>query len=186
MSDTDKGQTLVRLARAAIANQFGLASDELPHNGWLAEPGATFVTLNLHGQLRGCIGSLEAHRPLLDDVRQNAVAAAFRDPRFPPLTKQEFAETSIEVSLLSTPEPITFTSEENALGQLHPGRDGVILAWGLHRATYLPQVWEQLPDPHVFMTHLKNKAGLPEDFWADDVKLSRYTVQKWREGEQHG
>ena len=186
MFDTDKGQTLIRLARAAIARELGFVSHDLPRSDWLEEPGATFVTLTLHGKLRGCIGSLESHRPLVDDVRQNAISAAFRDPRFAPLTKEEFAEVVIDVSLLSTPEPISFTSEENALAQLHPGRDGVILAWSRHRATYLPQVWEQLPDPHVFISHLKNKAGLPEDFWSDDIRLSRYTVRKWREGEQHG
>jgi AmmeMemoRadiSam system protein A len=140
----------------------------------------------LNNQLRGCIGSLEAHRPLIDDVRQNAVAAAFRDPRFEPLSKEEFANVSIEVSLLSKPEPIHSSSEAEALVQLTPGIDGVILELGRQRATYLPQVWAQLPDSADFLNHLKNKAGLPEDFWSDDIRLSRYTVQKWHEAAQHG
>ncbi|MDO8311559.1 MAG: AmmeMemoRadiSam system protein A [Sideroxyarcus sp.] len=186
MFDTDKGQTLLHLARAAIARELGFVSHDLPRTAWLEEPGATFVTLTLHGQLRGCIGSLEAHRPLIDDVRHNALAAAFSDPRFDPLSKQEFADVLVDVSLLSTPQPILFSSEQDALAQLHPGKDGVILEYGRLRATYLPQVWAQLPDPQSFIAHLKNKAGLPEDFWSNDMRLSRYTVQKWHEGEQHG
>jgi AmmeMemoRadiSam system protein A len=186
MLDTNKGLTLLHLARAAIAGKFGFVSHDLPRTDWLEEPGATFVTLTLHGQLRGCIGSLEAHRPLLEDVRHNAIAAAFQDPRFAPLSKEEFAEVAIEVSLLSRPEPIRFSSEQNALEQLNPGKDGVIIEYARFRATFLPQVWAQLPQPQLFIAHLKNKAGLPEDFWSDDIRLSRYAVQKWREGEPHG
>ncbi len=182
MSDKHRGQTLLHLARAAISRELGFKSDDLPRADWLEEPGATFVTLTLHGQLRGCIGSLEAHRSLIEDVRANAVASAFRDPRFAPLSKTEFAEVLIEVSLLSPPEPIRFNSEQNALEQLSPGMDGVILEFGRQRATFLPQVWAQLPQPQIFIAHLKNKAGLPEDFWSNDIRLSRYTVQKWREG----
>lgn len=182
MNEKDHGLTLLRLARAAIARELGFDSHDLPPSDWLAQEGATFVTLNLHGHLRGCIGSLEAHRPLIDDVRHNAVAAAFRDPRFPPLSKEEFAEVQIEVSLLSPPERISFTSEEDALAQLRPGRDGVILEYGRSRATYLPQVWAQLPEPADFVGHLKEKAGLPADFWSDDISLSRYSVKKYSEG----
>lgn len=181
MLDTREGQILLHLARAAIAKELGFISHDLPRTDWLEMPGATFVTLTLHGQLRGCIGSLEALRPLIDDVRANAVASAFRDPRFAPLSKAEFAEVQVEVSLLSAPEPLIFTSEENALEQLHPGKDGVILEYGRHRATFLPQVWGQLPLPQTFIAHLKNKAGLPENFWSNDLRISRYSVQKWRE-----
>jgi AmmeMemoRadiSam system protein A len=186
MFDTNKGQTLLHLARAAIARELGFISNDFPRTDWLEEPGATFVTLTLHGQLRGCIGSLEAYRPLIDDVRLNAVASAFHDPRFEPLSKAEFADVAIDVSLLSTPEVLRFSSEQDALTQLNPGLDGVILEYDNHRATYLPQVWAQLTDPQVFINHLKAKAGLPEDFWSDEIRVSRYTVQKWREGEQHG
>lgn len=181
MLDTEKGKILLRLARAAIAKELGFDSHDYPRTAWLEENGATFVTLTLNGQLRGCIGSLEAHRPLIDDVSHNAVAAAFRDPRFLPLHDAEFADTLIEVSVLSTPEPLSFTGEADALAQLHRGRDGVILEYGPHRATYLPQVWAHLPDPGSFIEELKVKAGLPEDFWSDDIRLSRYTVQKFSE-----
>jgi AmmeMemoRadiSam system protein A len=184
MFDTSKEQTLLHLARAAIAKELGFVSHDLPRPAWLEEPGAAFVTLTLHGQLRGCIGSLEANRPLIDDVRHNAVAAAFQDPRFAPLTKEEFADVIIDVALLSTPEPIRFSSEQDALAQLNPGLDGVTLEYGSHRATHLPHAWENLPDPRVFLTHLKNQARLPEDFWSDDIKLSRFTIRKWREGGQ--
>lgn len=182
----DTGQTLVHLARASIAKELGFLSHDLPRADWMGEPGATFVTLTLHGQLRGCIGSLEAYRPLIEDVQQNAVASAFRDPRFAPLGTEEFADVRVEVSLLSQPVPIRFSSEQEALAQLNPGRDGVILEYGAQRATYLPQVWAQLPDVHKFIAQLKVKAGLPEDFWSPEIRLSHYTVQKWREGEAYG
>jgi AmmeMemoRadiSam system protein A len=186
MLGTEKGQILLHLARAAIAKEFGFIAHDLPRTDWLEESGATFVTLTLYGELRGCIGSLEAHRSLIDDVRQNAVASAFRDPRFTPLSKEEFANVIIDVSLLSPPEPIHFRNEQDALVQLKPGKDGVILEYGMHRATFLPQVWAQLPDPQKFLARLKNKAGLPEEFWSDDIRLSRYAVQKWKEGKQNG
>ncbi len=143
--------------------------------------GACFVTLTQHGQLRGCIGSLEAWRPLLQDVQENARAAAFRDPRFKPLTLDELARTRVEVSLLTPATPIQFSSEAEALAQLLPGRDGIIFTAGRHRSTFLPQVWEQLPEPADFMAHLKQKAGLPATYWGDDVRLERYSVEKWQE-----
>jgi len=183
MFDIDKGKTLLHLARAAISRELGFHSHDLPRTDWLEEPGATFVTLTLHGQLRGCIGSLEARRSLLEDVCANAVASAFRDPRFVPLSKDEFAEVIIDVSVLGKAEPIRFSDEMNALAQLEPGLDGVILEYGMHRATYLPQVWAQLPSPKEFIDQLKVKAGLPDDFWSDDIQLSRYRVQKFKEGE---
>ena len=150
MFDTNREQTLLHLARAAIAKDFGFVSHDLPRPAWLEEPGATFVTLTLHGQLHGCIGSLEANRPLIDDVRHNAVAAAFQDPRFAPLTKEEFADVIIDVALLSKPELIRFSSEEDALTQLNPGVDGVTLEYGSNRASFLPHAWAESPDPQVF------------------------------------
>ncbi len=183
MLDAAQGKVLLHLARAAIAEQFGTPHQAAPQADWLREPGATFVTLTLHDDLRGCIGSLEAHRTLIDDVRYNAVAAAFSDPRFPPLTEREFTQVALEVSLLSIAQAMRFAGEHDALAQLRPGVDGLILECGRHRGTFLPQVWEQLPAPHLFMAHLKNKAGLPPDFWSEDIRLSRYTVQKWHEGE---
>jgi AmmeMemoRadiSam system protein A len=148
---------------------------------WLEHPGASFVTLTKGGDLRGCIGSLEAHRPLAEDVRANAVAAAFRDPRFMPLSREEFGDIRVEVSLLSPTEPLAAGSEAEALAALRPGVDGVVFEYAHHRSTFLPQVWEQLPQPAEFLAHLKRKAGLPQDFWAADVRLSRYTVSKWKE-----
>lgn len=186
MNDTDKGQTLLRLARAAIGKKFGFESHDLPRTAWLEEPGATFVTLTLNNRLHGCIGSLEANRPLIDDVRDNAVAAAFQDPRFAPLTKEEFADAVIDVALLSKPEAIHFSSEEDALRQLNPGTDGVVFEYGSHRATFLPHAWADLPHARDLLVQLKKQAGLAEDFWSVDVKVSRFTTRKWYEVKQHG
>jgi len=175
-----RGRLLTALARAAIAAEFGAPWPAFPRPVWLDEPAATFVTLTLHGQLRGCIGSLEAHRSLYDDVTHNARAAAFGDPRFPPLAADEFPAVRIEVSVLTAPQPLQFSSEADALRRLRPGIDGVILQYGRRRATFLPQVWEQLPEPREFLAHLKQKAGLPADFRADDMRLAVYQVEKFQ------
>jgi len=175
------GFILLSLARSAIAKQFGINNMVVSNLPQLAEPGATFVTLTQNKALRGCIGSLEAHRLLAQDVQENAVAAAFRDPRFPPLTKDELAITQVEVSLLSPMQAMRFSSEQDAIAQMRPGIDGMVLQYRQQRGTFLPQVWEQLPQPQQFMAHLKRKAGLTEDFWSDEIKLARYTVTKWKE-----
>ncbi|MDO8464399.1 MAG: AmmeMemoRadiSam system protein B [Gallionella sp.] len=180
----EHGRILLQLARNAIAEQFGRAKQNIPQADWLKQPGATFVTLTLHGQLRGCIGSLEAHRPLAEDVRRNAVASAFQDPRFAPLTAEEFADVAVEVSLLTPAQPMQFRDELDALTQLRPNVDGVIFEYGAYRSTFLPQVWENLAQPRQFLAMLKRKAGLPDDFWAEGIKLSRYTVEKWSEKKQ--
>lgn len=138
---------------------------------------ACFVTLERQGQLRGCIGMLEAVRPLVEDVAENAFAAAFRDPRFPPLSEDELADLDIHISILSPAELIDFSSEQDLLSKIRPGIDGLILQDGYHRGTFLPSVWEQLPDPRQFLRHLKQKAGLPTDYWSDSVKISRYTTE---------
>lgn len=181
MIDDRKGQTLLHLARQAIGKHFGFDSHDLPRASWLEEPGATFVTLTLDGKLHGCIGSLEATRPLIDDVRQNAVAAAFQDPRYPPLTEDQFAGVVIDVAWLGAPETIHSASEQDALAQLSPGVDGVIFEYGSHRATFLPHAWADFPHAKGLLSKLKSQAGLPEDFWSVDVKLSRFTVRKWYE-----
>lgn len=188
LSERIDGKILLQFARAEIAQALGLKADiALPHGaGWLAAQGASFVTLMKQGELRGCIGTLEAHRPLLEDVRKNARAAAFEDPRFFPLRREEFADISVEVSLLSAPEPFAVETEAEALSALRPHRDGVVLEYGWHRATFLPQVWEQLPEPRKFLQQLKRKAGLPADFWADNLLLFRYDVQKWKEAQRGG
>lgn len=180
---TEKGRILIPIARATISRTLGRPMEADESAQWLREPGACFVTLTQFGELRGCIGSLEARRPLLEDVKINAYAAAFRDMRFSPLTLAELDYTEVEVSLLSPMQPMTFSDEREALEQLRPGVDGVVFECGYYRSTFLPQVWEQLPESGIFLAHLKRKAGLPPDFWAPGVKLSRYTVSKWKESE---
>lgn len=181
---TPRGSTLLPIARAAISTALGQPLKVAEDAAWLQELGACFVTLIQQGQLRGCIGTLEAYRPLLLDVKANAVNAALRDPRFRPLTAAELPVTEIEVSVLSPMQAIQFDSEVHALAQLRPGIDGVVLEFDRHRSTFLPQVWEQLPTAHEFIALLKQKAGLPVDFWAEGVRLSRYTVSKWKESER--
>ena len=177
----DAGSVLLPLARAAIADQLGTRLVARDDADWLHTTAASFVTLMQQDQLRGCIGTLEAHRALIADVRANAVAAAFRDPRFKPLAKHEFDSIRVEISVLSAVARVSFRDEDDALAQLRPGIDGVIFEYGYHRSTFLPQVWEDFSDPRLFFGHLKRKAGLPPDFWDPAVKLSRYTVVKWRE-----
>jgi AmmeMemoRadiSam system protein A len=182
-TDADLGRVLLGLARSAIAEELG--SDPRPAGDHTAlhSNAATFVTLKQAGDLRGCIGSLEPRRPLGVDVRENAIAAAFRDPRFPPLTAWDFERTSIEVSVLQPAEPLPARSEEDLIMSLRPGVDGVIVRHGAHRATFLPQVWETIADPRAFLRALKRKAGLREDFWSPTLNVSRYTVTKWAEPE---
>ena len=180
-AEAEKGASLLTLARTEIAKQFWAHLPEPSAQPWMAEPGACFVTLTRQGELRGCVGTLEAHRPLGLDVRENALAAAFRDPRFMPLARAEFDDVRVEVSVLSRHEALAVGCEKDALAVLRPGIDGVVFEYAHYRSTFLPQVWEQLPDPAEFMAHLKRKAGLPKEFWAEGVRLSRYTVSKWKE-----
>lgn len=175
------GEVLLPMARAAISTALGQPSSAAEDAAWLQEPGACFVTLTMQRQLRGCIGTLEAHRSLLADVKSNAVAAAVKDPRFAALTLAELVSVQLEVSVLSPMQPMQFHDEAHALLQLRPGLDGVVFEYGRYRSTFLPQVWEQLPDVRQFMTHLKQKAGVPPDFWAEGVRLQRYSVHKWQE-----
>lgn len=183
------GASLPKLARAGISSALGprvdaaveAAVDDALDDTALHSPGACFVTLTQRGRLRGCVGSLEARRSLLADVQANAVAAALQDTRFAPLTLKELPITDIEVSVLSPMQDLAFESEADALAQLRPGVDGVVFEFGHHRSTFLPQVWEQLPDARDFMAQLKRKAGLPADFWDAGVRLQRYTVHPWHE-----
>ena len=179
----DAGTVLLPLARSAIAAKIGVEHRVCADAQWLRSIGASFVTLTLRARLRGCIGTLRAARTLLDDVRHNAVAAAFSDPRFKPLTQEEYGEISVEVSVLSPLAPMHFSDERDALGQLRAGVDGLVFEYGHHRSTFLPQVWDTYRDPAEFLGHLRYKAGLPPDFWDPEVKLSRYTVTKWREAQ---
>ncbi len=145
----------------------------------LRKPGAVFVTLHRHGELRGCIGSLEAERPLVDDVARHAWDAAFADPRFPPLTAAELDGLTLSISQLSPPEALTVRDEADLLQRLRPGRDGLILSDGRRRATFLPSVWNQLPRAREFLRQLKRKGGWPADHWSPDMNVWRYTVDEF-------
>jgi hypothetical protein len=183
MRDDDLGRQLIAVARHAIAEELRTTLTAPITDGALHAQGATFVTLFCSGELRGCIGSLKATRPVGIDVRENALAAAFRDPRFAPLTATEFDATSIEISLLSRAESVCFGAEAELWSRLRPGVDGVTLELGDHRATFLPQVWDLLPEPREFLAALKDKARLPVDFWSPRLNVSLYQVTKWKESE---
>ncbi len=142
---------------------------------------ATFVTLELERELRGCIGTLEARRPLAHDVGDNSWSAAFQDPRFTPLTAGELAELSISISVLTEPTPMQVRDEDELLEQLRPGVDGLILEERGRRATFLPSVWDALQDPFVFVSQLKFKAALPLDYWSDELKFYRYATETFDE-----
>jgi AmmeMemoRadiSam system protein A len=182
MSDK-QGKVLLPIARAAIARVLNMPHTADESAPWLAEHGACFVTLTQDGELRGCIGSLQAHRSLLDDVKSNAVSAALRDPRFSPLCVEELDITTVEISLLSPTIVMNVRNEADALAQLRPNVDGIVFEYDRYHSTFLPQVWESLAQPRDFLAMLRRKAGLPDDFWAEGVKLSRYTVTKWREND---
>ena len=179
------GTELLRLARDSI--EYGLVRreplpvncDELPPA--LAKPGATFTTLRLDDKLRGCCGTLEAARPLARDVTHSAFQAAFRDPRFDPVEKDELDAIRLEVSVLSPLELVTFIDEEDLLKQLTPGTDGLVISADDRRATFLPQVWETLPDPRQFLAALKAKCGLPSDYGSERLEFQRYRTTSYAE-----
>ena len=183
--DPSQRRALLALARQSVAHgleqgcPLPVALSDYPTD--LRARRATFVTLEAGGTLRGCIGHLEAVQPLVLDVAENAFAAAFRDPRFPPLTRPELARLAIEVSVLTPSQPLSFTSEEALLRMIEPGRDGLILEEGAARGTFLPTVWESLPEPRAFLRHLKQKAGLPPDHWSDRIRVRRYRTESFSE-----
>ena len=210
----ERGEVLLPIARATIARVLNVPHSADETAPWLAEYGACFVTLTQFGELRGCIGTLQAHQPLLADVKGNAVSAALRDSRFTPLSAKELDITEIEISLLSATQDMIVRDEADALAQLRPNVDGIVFEYRspdtllakpadcgrgslaaipapkgfappshgrYYRSTFLPQVWENLAQPRDFLAMLRRKAGLPDDFWAEEVKLSRYSVTKWRE-----
>ena len=171
-------QTCIQVARESI--QYGLqhgtalkivSSD---YSNDLQQDLATFVTLHKNGVLRGCIGALEAYQPLINDIAEHAYSAAFQDPRFPALQEDEYEQLEIEISVLGKPESMTFENEEDLLQQIRPDIDGLILEFGVNRGTFLPSVWEQLPEKKEFLNHLKMKAGLSQQWWDNAVKISRY------------
>lgn len=176
-------QQLLDIARSSIryglANGVALPLQVSDYEFDLAEEKASFVTLQINGQLRGCIGSLVAHRPLVVDVAENAYSAAFRDTRFARLSEDEFKVLHYHISVLDKPVSMNVASEQDLLSQLEVGVDGLILSEGNHRATFLPSVWEQLPDKAEFLMHLKMKAGLLADYWSDSIEFERYAVESF-------
>ncbi|MDH3638232.1 MAG: AmmeMemoRadiSam system protein A [Gammaproteobacteria bacterium] len=148
-------------------------------SGPLKEKRATFVTLHKRGDLRGCVGHLKAYRPLAQSVADNAFAAAFRDPRFNPLTASELSALAVGISVLSPTEPIEFETEAELVAKLRPGTDGLVLAEGHRSGTFLPSVWGSIPSPEEFLSQLKRKAGLASDYWSSTLTVKRYTTESW-------
>jgi len=164
----------IQSIRYGLQHNAALPVEVSDYSPQLQADAASFVTLNLHKQLRGCIGTLEAHQPLIRDVAEHAYAAAFSDPRFTPVSAAEIDQLEIHISILTPGEPINFDNEADLLKQLQPGVDGLILQDSSHRATFLPSVWEQLEEPDAFLSHLKRKAGWPAGYWSDDIRAFRY------------
>jgi AmmeMemoRadiSam system protein A len=184
VTEPEARRELLAIARRAIELAVSGQDDVelVAEGGPLAELGSSFVTLTLEGRLRGCIGSLSFDRPLVDDVRENAVAAAVRDLRFPAVEANEVAQLRIEVSLLSPPHPLPAVETlEEAAASLRPGLDGVVLERGWARGVFLPQVWESLAEPREFLRQLRRKAGLEADGWDSATRLWRFEVEKLRE-----
>ena len=186
----DEGQSLLAVARNAIKNRLNNA--EPPQIDWKELPEkfqeqlGTFVTIAIDGNLRGCIGHIIPRETLIEGIQENAVNAAFRDPRFPPLAKEEFDKIAIEISILTPPQELSYTDAEDLLSKLRPGIDGVIIQKGYYEATFLPQVWEQLPDKEEFLTHLCMKAGISHDSWRKEkLQVSTYQVQAFEEEKAH-
>jgi len=185
-----QGQVLVKLARKTIMDKLGVDTSGpvsqdllsgLKDEGFRVHCG-TFVTLNIKGQLRGCIGSLTSTETVTEGVSRNALNAAFHDPRFSPLSKEELARTEIEVSILTKPQPLVFRNGQDLIKKLRAHIDGVIIRKGLARATFLPQVWEQLPRPEEFLSRLCMKAGLPSHAWENsELEVLTYQVQYFEE-----
>ncbi len=185
LTDAEK-QVLLRLAREAL--ELGVRGKKLPPLDStslpprLLEDGASFVTLTINHELRGCIGALEAYQPLAEDVREHAVAAALEDPRFPPVDESELSRIHIEVSYLTAPIPLEYSSSQDLIARLNPHQDGVILKYGNRRATFLPQVWDQISDPEDFLSHLCAKMGAPSNLWRDTkLQVYIYHVEEFHE-----
>ncbi len=177
---------LLEQARQALASGVSgvplepLNLETFPPN--LRQLGVAFVTLTIDGHLRGCVGALDAYQPLVEDVREHAIAAALNDYRFPPVQANELAEISIEISRLTAPVPLDYDSPDDLLQKLRPGIDGVVLKGGLQRATFLPQVWEKLPSPVVFLEHLCQKMGASPDLWRQkQLEVLVYQVEEFHE-----
>lgn len=182
----EAGRVLLAEARAAMAAQLGQpALPAASAAAWLRQPAATHVTLTLEGKLRGAAGAPPARQALCEDLRSNALAAAFHDPRFKAITMSELDALRIEVSVLSPLETLQWEDEAGALAQLRPGIDGVMVEYGHHRNLFLPQMWREFPDTALFVGNLKYKGGLPPDFWDATLTLRRFTAAVWREEHDH-
>jgi AmmeMemoRadiSam system protein A len=172
---------LLRTAASAIECGLGLVEVAPPDPATLPESlrraRASFVTLTIEGNLRGCCGTLDPARPLALDVWRNAQATAFRDPRFAPLTRTEWLRADLEISVLSPREPMAVSTEAELLGRLVPGRDGLVLSWRGASVTFLPKVWDQLGEPREFVRHLKLKAGWDAGFWSEEIEVWRYDTE---------
>lgn len=182
----DERSHLLKLARQAL--EAGVRGGFLPPLDLqslplaLSQPGASFVTLTRHGDLRGCVGALEPYLPLAEDVQEHAIAAALQDFRFPPVQPSELPEIKIEVSRLTLPQDLDYTTPDDLLHRLRPGVDGVTLIDGRSRATFLPQVWEKLPDTPTFLGHLCQKMGAPHDLWRKKkLRVQTYQVEEFHE-----
>lgn len=190
MLEEDQRRRLLALARRSIRHGLAhgrpLSVQVGDYDPPLQEKRATFVTLERDGQLRGCIGTLQPYQPLVEDVAEHAFAAAFQDPRFLPLGADELEGLDIHIAVLSPAEPLRFSSEAGLLAQLRPGIDGLILEAPGHKGTFLPSVWASLPQPAEFLRQLKRKAGLPADFWSDDLRVFRYTTESFAEKSPRG
>lgn len=188
MLTIEQGHILVRLARQTIAEQLHLDVAEPVRPEELADPNlqarrGVFVTLNKRGVLRGCIGSLIGQESIVDGVRRHALNAAFHDSRFPPVDKKEFPELHIDISVLTEPRPLAYSDGDDLIKKLQPGVDGIILkASGGRGATFLPQVWDQVPDPQLFLGHLCQKAGLVDTAWqSGELEVETYQAQHFEE-----
>ncbi len=182
----DQGQYLLREARRTIEKELfhkkGQTQTDTDLPGIFQERRGTFVTLTSDGNLRGCIGHIIPQESLIDGIRVNSINAAFRDPRFPPMSRDEWDRIKIEISILSDPKPLLYDTADDLLTRLRPGVDGVIIKKGFRQSTFLPQVWEQLPNPREFLTHLCLKAGLNGNEWQKgDLDVSTYQVQAFEE-----
>lgn len=174
-------EILLSTARETIGKQFDPHAKTdinlLQYPEKLQQQRACFVTLHLEKRLRGCIGSLAARQPLIIDVMQNAHGAAFKDPRFKPVSFEEYLKLELDISILSQAQRLNFTSEQDLISKLRPGIDGLILSDKGQRGTFLPSVWSELPDPTVFLRHLKVKAGFPTDYWSNTLTIENYTTE---------
>ena len=182
----DEGRHLLGVARETIKNK--LDNREEPQIDWKEIPErfkerlGTFVTVTIRGNLRGCIGHIIPREALIEGIKENAINAAFRDPRFLPLTKEEFERIKIEISILTMPQELSYTDAEDLLEKLRPGIDGVIIKKGFYEATFLPQVWDQLPTKEAFLSELCMKAGLSSHSWKrEKLQVSTYQVQAFEE-----